>query len=127
MRTARSDGFILTLVILALGMMGVMLLVLTTGTQTMLSQTDRMYLSAVESNLISSGTAWASTRLPTEGLAASDQSTQLDAGALSDRPCSLSVRLANRTDSQATLQISTSCGKAKWTLTHSRMYEIPAR
>jgi hypothetical protein len=127
MRTARSNGFILTLVILFLGVMAVVLLVLTDGTQTMLSQTDRMYLSAVENNLVSSGAAWASTQLSADRLAASNQATDLDAKLLSDRPCAVSVRLANRTDDQANVRISTSCSKARWTFTHSCTYAIPTR
>ena len=127
MRTARSNGFILTLVIVFLGLMAVVLLVLTDGTQTVLSQTDRMYLSAVESNLISSGAAWASAQLSADRLTPSNQGTELDARSLSDRPCSLSVRLTNRIDKQADIHISTSCSKARWTLARSRTYAIPTR
>ncbi len=126
MKNARSNGFILTLVLLCLGLMSVILMVLTTGTQTMLSQTDRMYVSAVESNLVSSGAAWAAVQLPQGALVASDQRTPLDVDALSERPCRLSVRLMDRSDTQATIDISTTCSKARWTLTRSHKYAIPA-
>jgi hypothetical protein len=127
MKTIRPNGFVLTLVIVALGLMTVILLVLTTGTQTMLSQTDRMYVSAVENDLIASGTAWAAAQLSAGRLTASDQGTPLDAGVLSERPCQLTVRLINRADNRAIVDISTSCSKARWTLTHSRSYTIPIR
>ena len=110
----------------ALGLMAVILLALTTGTQTLLSQADRMYLSAVERNLIASGTAWAAAQLPAGQLTAADQGTPLDAGVLSERPCTLSVRLVNRTDNEAVVDVSTSCSKARWTLTHSHSYAISA-
>ena len=126
-RNHQSSGFILTTVIVFLGIMGIVLLVLADGTNTMLSQTDRMYLKAVESNLISSGAAWASQQLSADRLAVSDQPTQLDAKPFSTLPCSLSVRLTNRTAGQADIRIATSCTKARWTLTHSRLYAIPAR
>ena len=127
MKTTGPNGFVLTLVIVALGLMTVILLALTTGTQTMLSQTDRMYVSAVENDLIASGTAWASTQVPAGRLTASDQGTSLDAGLLSERPCKLIVRLVNRDDNRAVVDVSTSCSKARWTLTHSRSYAIPIR
>jgi hypothetical protein len=127
MNTARSKGFILTLVIVALGSMAVFMAVLTAGTEMMLMQTDRMYLSAIESDLISSGTAWASTRLSQGDLTGSSQDTRLDVNALSDRPCSLSARLANRTDSEATVDISTFCRKSRLTQTRTGKYAIPAR
>jgi hypothetical protein len=127
MRTARSSGFILTLVIVFLGLMAVVLLVLNEGTQIMLWQTDRMYLAAVESNLVSSGAAWAAAQIAASRSAPSDQGAELDAKFFSDRPCSLSVRLMSRTDDQANIRISTSCSKASWTSSHSRTYAIPTR
>jgi autotransporter translocation and assembly factor TamB len=127
MRTARSSGFILTMVIVFLGLMAVVLLVLTEGTQIMLWQTDRMYLAAVQSNLISSGAAWTSVQLSAGNTALSDREIELDAKSFSNRPCAVSVRLMSRTDSEAQIHIATSCSKARWTLTRARNYAIPLR
>jgi hypothetical protein len=127
MRMAKSSGFVLTLVIVCLGLMAVVLLVLSDGTQTMLWQTDRMYLAAVERNLVSSGAAWASAQLSAGHPVPSQLATDLDAKLLSDRPCSLSVGLVSQADAQADVRIAVSCSKARWTVAHSHTYEVPAR
>jgi hypothetical protein len=124
MRTARSNGFIMVSVIVVLGLMAVVMLVLAEGTQTMLWQTDRMYLAAVETNLVSSGAAWASVQLSANRLPASGQVTELDAKSFSDRPCQLSIRLLGQSGDQTNVQISTSCSKSRWTFEHSRTYAI---
>jgi hypothetical protein len=121
----KSNGFVMTSVIVFLGVMGVVLLVLAQATNTMVFQTDRMYLKAVEDNLISSGAAWAAQQLSSDRMAVSKQPTELDATSFSDRPASLSVQLVNLADHRADVRIATSCTKARWTLTQSHIYIIP--
>jgi hypothetical protein len=125
MKTTREEGFILTMVILFLGLMSIVLLFLNEGVQTTLSQADRMYLAAVEQNLAASGAAWAASQLSADHPIPADRALDLDSKAFGDHPCGLSVRLAKRSDSRSEVVVSTTCAKSRWEFSRSRTYAIP--
>ena len=59
MKNSRRKGVALILAIIAMAIIGLEMHVLSSGSSTMLFQSDRAYLEACKRNLITSGLAWA--------------------------------------------------------------------
>ena len=99
----RDRGFVLVYVILLICMVGLFMSVLTGGTTSMLRQTNKAQVRAIERNLQLSGLAWAArySRKRGEGPEATGQAAanpiktgqavRLDAMSLSTRPARLKV------------------------------------
>ena len=109
MKKAKSDGFVLVLVIVALGLTAVVMAVLTAGANTMLFHADRAHGQAVQRNLRTSGLAWARHRLDDPNLAAATEPVALETDALSPREATLTVSFAEADADSGQIRINTAC------------------
>lgn len=121
----KREGFVLSLVIVAFGLLGVAMLVLTEGSNTMLFQADTSYLQAVERNLKTSGLAWAQHQVRDQGSKAPDGPVSLDVEALSSRPATLTVQFQPVGAVPSKVRIDTTCRKGRQVQTDSTVLAIP--
>jgi hypothetical protein len=124
MRQRNDKGFLLTLVIVALAMLGTIMAVLTAGANTILFHADTAYLQAVERNLVASGLAWAQNRLSAGAETVIDKPFELDTGAIGAPNATLNVRILNVQGNTASVRVETSCRKGRRTLDTSCDYTI---
>jgi hypothetical protein len=127
----RNRGAILTLVIVALTLMGVVMFVLTGGANTMLFQADTAYVQAVERDLIASGLAWARERASSNAGAPSTEPVELNIVSFGLPNAKLVVRILGVQENTAQVHVETSCHKGRRTLHTARDYQCvisqPAR
>ncbi len=119
----RNAGFLLTLVIVALAMMGAVFFVLAGGSNIMLFHADTAYLQATERNLVASGLAWARMKISANGNAAGEP-VSLSADAFDSPNAKLTVQIMQVQTNQATIRITTSCSKGRRTLAACRDYTL---
>lgn len=124
MRKRKNEGFLLTLAIVAMALMGTIMFVLAGGANMMLFHADTAYLQAVERNLVASGFAWAQATIAAKGVAAVGNPVELDTAAFGAPKTSLSVKIAQVQANQATVRIATSCTKGRCSLHAARDYVI---
>lgn len=108
----RSSGFVLVYVILLVCMVGLFMTVLTGGTNSMIRQTNKVQVRAIQRNLQLSGMVWAGrhVRQGAPDRLAPEPAVELDTTSLTDRPAQLSVRLSMDPDgSSPAAQIDTNC------------------
>jgi hypothetical protein len=120
----RNQGAVLTLVIVALMLVGVVMFVLTEGANTMLFQADAAYLRAVERNLIASGLAWARERVSSGIGSQVTGPVELSTAAFGSPNARLVVRIAEVQGETAKVHVETSCHKGRRTLRASRMFSV---
>lgn len=118
----RNQGAILTLVIVALILVGVVMFVLTGGANVMLFQADTAYLQAVQRSLIASGLAWARERAAQDFEAPGLEPVELDPAAFGLPGTKLIARILDVRDKTVRVHIETSCHKGRQTLKTSRDY-----
>jgi hypothetical protein len=127
----RNQGAVLTLVIVAMILVGVVMFVLTEGSNTMIFQADAAYLQAVERNLIASGLAWAREKVSSTAGVPGPEPVELDTAAFGLPHAKLSVRILDAQSSTAQVRIETSCHKGRRTLHSSQTFSVaghgPAR
>ena len=124
-RWKNKAGFALSLVIVAFGLLGVVMFVLTEGSNTMLFQADTSYLQAVERNLEASGLVWAQRQARKQAGAASEGPVNLDVTALSSRPASLIVQRENAGETPTSIRIDTMCRRGRRVRIRSEVYPMP--
>lgn len=124
MRKANKSGFVLSMVIVALGLLAVVMAVLTEGTNTMLFHADRAYLQAVERNLAASGLAWARRQSLQGQAAVSAEPVALDVASLHVRQGSLAVSFVQVGPAGAEVRIEASCVKGRRSLHDEHEYAI---
>ena len=133
----RSRGFVLVYVILLVCMVGLFMAVLTGGTNSMIGQTNKAQVRAIERNLQLSGLAWAArySRKRGEGPEATGQAAanpietaqtvRLDVMALSTRPVQLNIVISGTAeDRPVSVQISTSCTYGTQTVHQTTTYAL---
>jgi hypothetical protein len=123
----RNQGAILTLVIVALMLVGVVMFVLTEGANTMLFQADTAYVQAVERNLVASGLAWAKERVSRHADAQSTDPVELSTAAFGLPNAKLVVRILDVQNRTAKVRVETSCHKGRRTLHTSRTFSVAGR
>ena len=123
----RNQGAILTLVIVALMLVGVVMFVLTEGSNTMLFQADAAYLRAVQRDLIGSGLAWARQKVSSPAQVQSTDPIELDTAAFGLPNARLVVRILEVQDGTAQVHIETSCHRGRQTLRMSRTFSVAGR
>jgi hypothetical protein len=126
MKRRKRSGTVLTLVILALGLVAALMLVLAEGATTMLHQADAAYLRAVQRNLTASGLAWAQHEISDANEPPHTEPAQLDVDPLSERSAELTVRVVDGENGEATVHIVTTCTKARQTVRSEQDYTIPS-
>jgi len=124
MRKRNNKGFLLTLVIVALALMGTVLFVLAGGSNVMLFQADTAWLQATERNLTVSGLAWARASIPPNGDIAVGKPVVLATEAFNAPNAGLTVDIVQAEAGHATVRITTSCSKGRRALTACRDYTI---
>jgi hypothetical protein len=98
--------------------------VLTDDSNTMLFQSDRAYLRAVQRNLAASGLAWARHSIKTQRTDTFNKPVELDITNLNTRSSALTVTIDAAADRKPQVQIDASCTRARRTLTSRDKYEI---
>ncbi len=120
----RNKGAVLSLVLVAMILMGMAMFILTGGAKAMLFHTDTAYLQAVERNLIASGLAWTRQRLAGSSALPTEKPVELDVAAFGLPNARLAVRVLEVRDGTARVHIETSCHKGRRTLHTSRDYTL---
>jgi len=124
MKKTRQNGFILIYVIVSIALIGAVMFVLTDDSNTMLFQSDRAYLRAVQRDLVASGLAWARHSIKSQRTEAFNKPVELDITNLNTRGSALSVTIDAPADRKPQVQIDASCTRARRTLTSRDKYEI---
>lgn len=124
MNATHRKGTVLTLVIVAIGLMAVVMSVMTEGANTMLFQADAAYCKAVERNLTASALAWSRSQVAAADAIAADNPIMLDCHRLSDQRPALTVQFTQMGESTANVRIATSCRKGRQRLEKEREYVI---
>lgn len=120
----RNQGTVLTLVLVAVMLAGVVMFILTEGSNTMLFQADGAYLRAVQRDLIASGLAWAREKTLSHGEVQSTDPIELDTAAFGVPNAKLVVRILEVQNGTAQVSIETSCHKGRQTLRTSRTFSV---
>jgi hypothetical protein len=111
-------GFVLLIVIAMLFFIGTILFVFTGVSNKIVFQTNRIYLEAVEQNLISSGLIWAKHNIAKEG-----ESIKLDTAGISGWDAQLNITMGKHRQAE----ISTYCRRGSQELKTNEKYDISAR
>ncbi len=125
MKTTRASGFVLTLVIVAMTVLGVIIGVLGVGAKAMLFQADAAQTQAVERNLAASGLAWAQHRIEQGDIPAPHRPVALDVGAFGGRETHLSVCFTNVEPKTVDVQIEGSFVKSRHLAKATGDYTLP--
>ena len=120
----RRNGFVLILVIIVMALIGVVMFVLTEGANTMLFQSNRAYLEAVERNLIASSLTWAKQNIESQKAEIFKRTIDLDIADLDIQDATLSVVVVPARGKEAEVEVSTSCSRGRRTLRHHDKYKI---
>jgi len=123
-QAGRQRGFVLTLVIVALGLMGVVMAVLAGASNTMLFHADRAQVEAVERNLTASGLAWARHQRRQADAALSAEPVELDVHAFGIPQARLAVSLARADAESVDVRVEASCTKGRQTARTQRQYTV---
>jgi hypothetical protein len=124
MRKTRQNGFVLILVIVAIAVIGVQMSVLADIANTMQFQSNTAYLTACERNLLASGLVWARENAGNNSGEFFDKTVQLDASKMNIRGSALNITIHRTSDSQAEVQVDTSCSRGRQTQKSTGKYEI---
>lgn len=127
MKNPQQNGFVLILVIAAMGLIGAMMIVLTGSANKILFQSDTAYLQACRQNLVISGLAWAKRNIKNESKETFNRTIELDVTSMSISGATLSVNIGIRKEQEAEVQINTSCSRTSRTLRHNEKYRIGLR
>jgi len=120
MKTSRNKGFVLWLVIIAIGLIGAIMIVLTAGANTMMFQSDTAYLQAIERNLTASGLAWSRVNIRGKSPETFSRTISLDLANMNIRGSSLTIAVGAPTDNRVEVQINTSCTRGRRTQSHAK-------
>lgn len=124
MKRLRNRGFVLLFVIVAIALVGVIMIVLTTGSDTMMFQSDMAYLRAIERNLTASGLAWARLNVLDKSPETFNRTVSLDLANVGIRGSSLTIAIGAATDKQVEVRINTSCARGRRTRDHAEEYMV---
>ena len=132
MKKPRQNGFALVLVITAMAVIGLIMYVLTDGSNTMLFQSDTAYLEACKRNLITSGLAWAKRNVRNNNKETFEKAVELDvskifygSGSRNIRDASLIVTIRGLpTDEAPQAQINVSCSRGRRTFRDDKKHKI---
>ena len=123
-KNIKRKGAALVLAITAIAIVGLEMHVLSSGTNTMLYQTDRAFLEASERNLIMSGLAWAKQNINNNNTDNFQKNIELDVSNLNTSNSSLTVKITTPTNERPQAQIKVSCSRSRRTLKSDKIYQI---
>ncbi len=124
MNHSRQKGAALVLAITAMAIIGLEMHVLSSGSNTMLFQSDRAYLEACKRNLITSGLAWAKRNIQNNNKEAFEKSVELNTDALNIKESNLVVTITIPTIEKPQAQINVSCSRSRQTFKSDKKYQI---
>lgn len=124
MTKPRNKGFILTLVIITIILIGIMMTILTEGAKTIVFQSNNAYLEALEQNLTASGLAWAKHNIKDKNIETFSKDITLDVTNMNVQNATLSVVIVTIKDDKAEVELSTSCSRGRRILKHHDKYII---
>ena len=124
MKNRRKNGFVLIIVIMVIGLIGIEMFVLTGVSNTILFQSDTDYLQALQRNLVASGLAWAEQQVKSQSKENLDRTIRLDVTETDIRGSTLAVFIRIPADREPQVQINASCTRARRTLSHDERYRI---
>ena len=124
MKNPQQNGFVLILVIAAMGLIGAMMVVLTGSANKILFQSDTAYLQACRRNLVTSGLTWAKRNIKNQSEETFNRTIELDVTSMGISGATLSVNIDIPKDQEPEVQINTSCSRARRTLRHNEKYRI---
>ena len=127
MKNPQQNGFVLILVIAAMGLIGAMMVVLTGSANKILFQSDTAYLQACRRNLVTSGLTWAKRNIKNQSEETFNRTIELDVTSMGISGATLSVNIDIPKDQEPEVQINTSCSRARRTLRHNEKYRIGLR
>jgi hypothetical protein len=127
MKNPQQNGFVLILVVAAMGLIGAMMIVLTGSANKILFQSDTAYLQACQRNLVISGLTWAKRNIKNESKETFNRTIELDVTSMSISGATLSVNIDIPKDQEPEVQINTSCSRVRRTLRHNEKYRIGLR
>lgn len=111
-------------VIVAIALVGVIMIVLTAGSDTMMFQSDMAYLRATERNLTASGLAWARLNVQDKSPETFNRTVSLDLANVGIRGSSLTIAIGAATDKQVEVRINTSCARGRRNRDHAEKYMV---
>jgi hypothetical protein len=124
MKKTRQNGFVLTLVIVAIAVIGIHMAVLGDIANTMQFQSQSAYLNACERNLLASGLVWAKKNVREKSGEILNKTIQLDVSKMNIRVSALDVTMSIASDEEVEVQINTSCSRGRQTLKGTGKYRI---
>jgi len=124
MTKLRKNGFVLILVIMTVVLFGVVMFVLTESANTMLFQSNTVYLEAVERNLVTSSLSWAKHNLKGDKEEIFRKTIELDVTDLNIQDADLSIVIGPGRDKEVEVEVSTSCSRGRRTLRNHDKYKI---
>jgi len=124
MKNTRRKGAALVLAITAMAIIGLEMHVLSSGSNTMLFQSDRAYLEACKRNLVTSGLAWAKRNIQNNSTETFEKSIELDVGKLNINDSSLIVTINIPANKEPQAQINVSCSRSRRTVKSDEKYKI---
>lgn len=122
--TRKHGGFVLTLVIVALGLMGVVMAVLAGAGNSMLFHADRAQVQAVERDLLASGLAWARHQVQRPEDATMSEAVELDVRAFHIPQAHLAVSLIPADAAPVSVRVDATCMKGRQTGRAQRRYDL---
>ena len=124
MKHTKQNGFVLLLVVVAIGLIGAEMFVLTSSANQILFQSDTAYLQACERNLVTSGLAWAKRNMNNEDMETFNRPVELDVTSMSIYGATLSVNIDPAKEGKTEVQINTSCIHDRRTLSGNYKFHI---
>ena len=113
MKKYRQHGFVLILVIVAIIIMGIEMFALSDIANAMQFESNAAYLKASRRNLQASGLVWAKENIRIKNGEIFDKTIQLDVSQMKIRESALNVTIHRISDSQAEVQVDTSCRRGR--------------
>jgi hypothetical protein len=127
MKNPQQNGFVLIIVIAAMGLVGASMIVLTGSANKILFQSDTAYLQACQRNLVTSGLAWAKRNIKNESKETFNRTVELDVTSMGISGATLSVNIGIQKEQEVEVQINTSCSRVRRTLSHNEKYRVGLR
>lgn len=120
----RNCGMAIILVISAIGLVGVVMLFLSSASNSMMFQVNDVYLKACERNLTCSGLNWARTNIKNGTVTNFNDTIPLDVNDMNILNSSLELKIDSSSTDQNLVKISTSCARSRQSLSNQRTFTI---
>jgi hypothetical protein len=124
MTNINRKGFVLLVVIMTLAMLGTQTFILTSGSNTMLFESNNAYLEASRRNLTASALAWAKKSLKNQNSQFFNKETKLNLDDIELESSSLSVIIEKVEDKNAQVQVNVSVSRGRQTINHRKKYRL---